>query len=1019
MRGVLGGLLAAFLPVALAAGSGANVRRLTLDAPVEAELSPGRTDAYAVTLRAGEFLHIAVEQNHVDAAVRLLDAHGTEIAAADNSADEDDPITLSVVAASGGDHRIEIRFRTPKPGPGRYRLVADPPRRATPQDEERIIAERRRSKGDALLAEATAETSHEAVATYEKTLPLWREICDSREEAATLDRITDTLGWLGDLRSALERAQEALAIWRDLGDRRGEASALDEVGVALIRTGDPRRAMETLQESLALRREDGNLRGIAETTNNLGSALSATGDYPAAVARYGEAVEYAHAWGDPAIEATMRKNHGVNLSVLGELDRAKSELEDALAEFRRLGDRHQEGVTLYSLGVVYLDRRDPAEALRTYRLARPLLQETGDKNAESAVVSHMGLAELAENNPKEALDLFETARAMQHTVGDRRHEASAISCIARARLEMGDAAAARDGLHEALAMIRATADRGTEAIALVNLARADQMLGDLDAARRDVEDALRFTESTRGSIPALGERALYLAATHDRYDLLIDILMDLDAREPGKGWSAEALHASERAKARSLVDFLASARIDLREGVDPDLLEREKSLESQIEARRREAERRLSDPRIPVPEGSSLDALLAQYDEVLGRLRAADPRFAALARPQPLTEKQIEASVDRGTVLLEYALGTRRSFVWAVTSGGVTSHVLPPRESLESAARRFVAACAAGSSETPTAAAAARRLGRMILGPVDAEIRGRRIAVVSEGALLYVPFAALPDRQGRALVERHEIVSLPSATTLAILRRESAQRGSPELRAAVLADPVFDGRDPRVTDRKGFVRAALASPGSEELTRSMQDAGLRLERLSATRREAEAIGALAGARRSLVALDFSANRSTAMGPEVARAGIVHFASHALLDSVHPDLSGIILSLVDARGRPIDGFLEARDVYSLRLSANLVVLSACQTALGRDVRGEGLLGLARGFMYAGAPRIVASLWKVPDRATAELMRQFYEGVIGKHRPPAAALRAAQDAMHRTHLWSSPYYWAAFTLQGDWN
>jgi CHAT domain-containing protein len=200
----------------------------------------------------------------------------------------------------------------------------------------------------------------------------------------------------------------------------------------------------------------------------------------------------------------------------------------------------------------------------------------------------------------------------------------------------------------------------------------------------------------------------------------------------------------------------------------------------------------------------------------------------------------------------------------------------------------------------------------------------------------------------------------------------------------------------------------------------MEESGLRrLERLAASRREAEAVFRLAGPVRTFAALDFDASRETALGEDVAAAGILHIASHGLLNSRHPELSGVVLSLVDRHGRPRDGFLQTRDIYKLRLSADLVVLSACQTALGKEVRGEGLLGLSRGFMYAGAPRVVASLWKVPDRATSELMKQFYRGILEKRLTPAAALAAAQRTIRRERMWADPYYWAAFTLQGDWN
>ena len=145
---------------------------------------------------------------------------------------------------------------------------------------------------------------------------------------------------------------------------------------------------------------------------------------------------------------------------------------------------------------------------------------------------------------------------------------------------------------------------------------------------------------------------------------------------------------------------------------------------------------------------------------------------------------------------------------------------------------------------------------------------------------------------------------------------------------------------------------------------------------------------------------------------------IHIATHGLLNTVRPELSGVVLSLVDESGHPQDGFLRLQDIYNLRLSADLVVLSACQTALGRPIAGEGLVGLARGFMHAGAPRVVATLWKVDDSATAELMKRFYRSMIEEKAPAAQALRAAQRALARDRRFASPFYWAGFTLQGDW-
>ena len=278
------------------------------------------------------------------------------------------------------------------------------------------------------------------------------------------------------------------------------------------------------------------------------------------------------------------------------------------------------------------------------------------------------------------------------------------------------------------------------------------------------------------------------------------------------------------------------------------------------------------------------------------------------------------------------------------------------------------------------------------------------------------------------MIADHEIVSLPSASSLAALRRELAGRAPAPKTVAVIADPVFEESDERIKKNAGNVatpndKQAVRGAAEQEvswsaLEVSAANAQQRLQRLIFSRSEADEITALAGAGMSFKALDFKANRATALGPDLSRYRIIHFATHGLLNSLHPELSGVVLSLVDEDGRSQDGFLRLHDIYNMKLGADLVVLSACKTGLGKDIKGEGLVGLTRGFLYAGAPRVVASLWKVDDRATAELMKLFYQRMLRDGLRPAAALRRAQIDIQKLPRWAAPYYWAGFTLQGEW-
>ena len=278
------------------------------------------------------------------------------------------------------------------------------------------------------------------------------------------------------------------------------------------------------------------------------------------------------------------------------------------------------------------------------------------------------------------------------------------------------------------------------------------------------------------------------------------------------------------------------------------------------------------------------------------------------------------------------------------------------------------------------------------------------------------------------LIIKHEIVNLPSASVLAVLRKETAKRKSAPKTVAVLADPVFEANDPRVALAKS--KRAMSAPSevatnvSEEnfslAVRSMnfKDDRAALGRLAFSRDEADAIAALTTPAQGMKAVSFDASRTNAMSEKLSEYRIVHFATHGFLNSEHPELSGLVFSMLDEQGKPQDGFLRLHEIYNLKLPADLVVLSACQTGLGKEIKGEGLIGLTRGFMYAGAERVVASLWRVNDYPTAELMKRFYRGMLKEKLRPVAALRAAQLEMWKKKRFSDPYYWAAFTLQGEW-
>jgi CHAT domain-containing protein len=352
-----------------------------------------------------------------------------------------------------------------------------------------------------------------------------------------------------------------------------------------------------------------------------------------------------------------------------------------------------------------------------------------------------------------------------------------------------------------------------------------------------------------------------------------------------------------------------------------------------------------------------------------------------------------------------------------VTSHQLISYELPNEAELTKAVKAFRESFLQPSQRIQRVLAQeqGQRLREKIL-PLS--LTSKRLAIVADGPLQYLPFTALtqgnaPNTPPRYLIDDHEVINLPSASVLGQLRRDLATRRSAPQGLAIFANPVFSLEDDRLRNT-----AAAPKPLPPDLARSAQESGVLFQRLPYTQEEAEQILALAPAQQNLSEFGFAANRQQVFSPALRQYQYVHFATHGLLNSQNPQLSGLVLSLFDRQGQPINGFLRLYDIFNLQLSADLVVLSACETGLGQAVRGEGLIGLTRGFMYAGAARVVVSLWSVDDQATALLMTRFYQGLLDQNLSPAIALQQAQQWLKSQPRFTSPYYWAGFVLQGDW-
>jgi len=1027
-------------------------------APVERELKGGESHSYRISLAAGQFLHALVEQKGIDLEVVVYGPDGRQLSAADSPNDLWGPEPLVVLAEAAGDYRVTVRAPNPKAAPGRYEVKPYALRDATDADRQHAAAEKLFAEGEKLRLSQNATERRASVEKYEQAVPLYRAAGETYR--VTLSRLSVGFAYarVDEPRRALEHFCEALALARALKDRRLEAAAETFLGGMRDVLGDAGEALKHYDRALTLSRETGNAPTEANSLNNIGTIYFNVADWQKALDYWSQALTLYRSLGYRQNESVTLRSIGFAYNLLGEPQEGLRHLEESLKLSRAIGDRNGESTALSNIGNSYYKMGDFTQALDFYNRALEIQRALGNRGREADTLDRIGLAYAAEGQPEKALEYHQQALPLQHAAGNLRNEAISLRNLGYAYYLLGQPDKALENYNRALPMLQTVGDLNVVGLVLEDIARAERVLGNLQAARAHAEEAIASVEQVRARVTSGQMRSAYLATRHDAYRLYIDLLMNLHRLKPAEGFDAAALEVSERARARSLLELLTESGVDIRQGVDPQLTTREHELTRQLAAKAQRATQRNTPEQLATLK-KEIAQLEADYEQVQDAIRRNSPRYAALVQPEPFKLAEIQRQLlDPDTLLLEYALGDERSYVWAVTKDRLTSRELPKRAEVEAAARRVYelltarsrpphkgetaeqrrALAAQADAELPRAAA---ELSRIVLAPVAAELGTKRLVIVADGALQYVPFAMLPEptpgggravgvrRAARPLVVGHEVVSLPSASTLAVQRRElQGRRPAPNM-LAILADPVFTDGDVRVAAVK--TRAPGTAPKVFEEVASMRQlvhlAGdadgqpngqPNVPRLPYTRREAEQILAASPSRANLEAVDFKASRATATSPELGRYRYVHFATHGYIDSERPGLSALVLSLVDKDGRPQDGFLRANEIYNLSLPAELVVLSACQTGLGKEVRGEGLVGLTRGFMYAGAARVVVSLWNVNDRATSELMARFYTRMLKGGERPASALRRAQVEMLEGGRWGSPYYWAAFTLQGEW-
>jgi CHAT domain-containing protein/Flp pilus assembly protein TadD len=851
----------------------------------------------------------------------------------------------------------------------------------------------------------------EAEPLYERALALARDSRDRRIEAPTWNNLGVLYYLRGELERGVEAFERALDLEIETQDDHERANTLANLGSVYRTLGRYADALRVSESALELARGLGDRERELRILNGRGVCFKAVGDLRSAAEAYRRALALVELLGARDMEATVSGNLGTLYRLLGQEDRARDYLGRALEAANEAGSVADQSWVL--LARAELEREAGDESANAYYLEAKEKSEAGGDNLSTAhSLLGLGRAQLDQGRVVEAVPALQAALDLQVEISDRPGQVTTLRELGRAMVKLGRLPEARDDFRRSLDLAQLVGEPSKEAESRLRWAELLAQQGDLEEARGQATMALATLETLRRSLAEPDLRAGLQSRSQEDFAMLVDILARLDATSPGRGYAEEAFEVAERARARTLVELLTEAQADLARTLPADVATRRDNLSGRLSRTQKQLTSEFRQPVVDETRVAALKVEIQDLDRQRGDLerdiRLDNPRWAALDYPTPIDAHRTQQLLAPGQALVSFVLGARASYVFVVARDGLSIRSLPAEGVLSPLIGEFRELLATpGRRSLGRLKVVGAQLYDMLLGPVDSELRASdQLIIVADGPLNYVPFEALVQGDPSAgasgfVIARWAISYVPSASTIDVLSRRSHPSTDRQWQLAAFADPAIEG-------------ARSPDPGDQVLRGLGDRENWNWNTLRGARREVGAISELFDPRQSRVFVGADASETSfRTNPVVRQARYLHVASHALVDNKHPALSALLLATVP--GDEQDGLLQTYEVFELELTADLVVLSACETALGREVRGEGLVGLTRAFLFAGASTVSVSLWPVEDSSTGSLMTAFYRE-LQRGVPVVEALRRAKLGVAGGSVTSHPYYWASFVLVG---
>ena len=840
--------------------------------------------------------------------------------------------------------------------------------------------------------------------------------------------------YYGKLKDATDFFEQASVSAQETQDIFIMSQTLYYVGFSYLRNGNPYKAVDKMDLALQQCEKYNYRKGIALSYFGKAYLNFYINEKQKALDLFGKSDSLFPTDFEWMEKARIVTAIGLIYMEFGELEIAESNFQKAIDYYEKANYLLGKISNITLLGDTYLLKSDSKKAKQTYESATTLSSQIDDEFRVANIKEGLGNVEFRENNFDAAIKNYLEALKIYNNIGVKLPVIENL--IGNAYKQNQDYKTARNYYNSALQTNRKTKDFLQLSEVLFSSAKLSLIENKPDEAFDNIKESIDLTENRYSDVANTNLKSTYLSSVFERYELFINLSMKKHRQNPNEKYDLQALQSAEKSRARVMLENLSLANADFTKDADVETVKREKEIRVLLNAKAD----KLTDLLSQNAEKSETDKISSEINElenelenIKAQLKQQSPVYSAIKNPAPFDVGEFQKNVlDENSLLLEFSFGEEESYLWLVGKNEFISYILPPRQQIESkietlrgllASREMLKDESIEAYQNRIAKAdadywkTAQDLSRELFGQVADKFGNKRLIIVPDGKLGYFPVSALPlpdSETGEPILLSNEVVYEPSASTLSLLTNNK-QTNSASKSLLIFSDPVFNAEDSRLSaENKNDLSAQTETGEKFRFVESLNS----LVRLDSSKSEADSIVDILGTSNADNFSGFSANRERLLNTNAADYKILHFATHGLIDEKRPELSGIVLSRFDENGQKMDEFFRLHDIYGMNLNSDLVVLSACNTGIGKEVRGEGLLSLNNAFLSVGAKSVMASLWKVEDGATLELMKNFYDAMANEKLTPSKALQKAQINLQQSERYKSPFYWAAFTVQGDY-